>query len=304
MLELNGADAPAPEADLIKDGSEMTFMQDVIEASQDTPVIVDFWAPWCGPCKTMGPALEDAVTQAGGRVKMIKINVDENQNLAGQLRVQSIPTVFAFFEGKPVDAFQGAVPPSEIKAFVTKIADLGGEEDNGLDDAVAAAQDMLDQGEIDDAAQTFAAILGEDPAHPAAYAGLVKCHLSLGETEIALELIENVPAEIANDTGILAVKAQADLAANAVDAGETAELRAKLDADENDHQARLDLAMALVGAGEIESAIDELLEIFRRDREWNDGAAKTQLFKVFDSLGPIDPIAQTGRRKLSSMIFA
>lgn len=304
MLELNGADASAPAGDLIKDGSEMTFMQDVIEASQDTPVIVDFWAPWCGPCKTMGPALEDAVTQASGRVKMIKINVDENQNLAGQLRVQSIPTVFAFFEGKPVDAFQGAVPPSEIKAFVTKIADLGGEEDNGLDDAVAAAQDMLEQGEIDDAAQTFAAILGEDPAHPGAFAGLVKCHLSLGETEIALELLENVPAEIANDTAVLAVKAQADLAANAVDAGETAELRARLDADENDHQARLDLAMALLGAGETEAAIDALLEIFRRDREWNDGAAKTQLFKVFDSLGPVDPIAQTGRRKLSSMIFA
>lgn len=303
MLELNGADAPAPTDDLIKDSSEATFMQDVIEASQDTPVIVDFWAPWCGPCKTMGPALEDAVTQAGGRVKMVKINVDENQALAGQLRVQSIPTVFAFFEGKPVDAFQGAVPPSEIKAFVTKVADLGGEEDNGLDDAVAAAQDMFEQGEVNDAAQTFAAILGEDPAHSGAFAGLVKCHLALGETEQALELLENVPAEIANDTGILSVKAQADLAVNAVDAGETAALRAKLDADENDHQARLDLAMALLGAGETEAAIDELLDIFRRDREWNDGAAKTQLFKVFDSLGPIDPIAKIGRRKLSSMIF-
>ncbi|MBR9864554.1 MAG: thioredoxin [Rhodobacteraceae bacterium] len=304
MLELNGADASAPAGDLITDGSEATFMQDVIETSQTTPVIVDFWAPWCGPCKTLGPALEDAVTAAGGRVKMVKINVDENQMLAGQLRVQSIPTVFAFHEGKPVDAFQGALPPSEVKTFVEKIAALAGEPDNGLDDAVAAAEEMFEQGEIEDAAQTFAAIVEEDPSHAAAYAGLVKSYLALGAADQANALLENVPAAIAQDTAILAVKAQAELAATAADAGETAELRAKLDADENDHQARLDLAMALLGEGKTEEAVAQLLDIFRRDREWNDGAAKAQLFKVFDSLGPTDPVAQNGRRKLSSMIFA
>ena len=302
MLELNAGGTPA--TDLIKDSTEATFMQDVIDASQETPVIVDFWAPWCGPCKTLGPALEAAVTEAGGRVKMVKVNVDENQMLAGQLRVQSIPTVFAFFQGQPVDAFQGALPPSEIKTFVDKIAAMGGEPDNGLDDAVAAAEEMLEQGAAVDAAQTFAAILGEDPHHAAAYAGLVRANLAMEQGEQAQAMIANLPAEIADDPAILAVKAQVELAANAADAGETAELRAALDADADNHQARLDLAQALYAAGDGQAAVDHLLELFRRDREWNDGAAKTQLMTIFDALKPNDPVALNGRRRLSSMIFA
>jgi len=302
MLEL-GANAPA--GDLIKDVSEADFMVEVVEASKTVPVIVDFWAPWCGPCKTLGPALEAAVTAARGAVKMAKVNVDENQMIAGQLQVQSIPTVYAFWQGQPIDGFQGAVPGSEIEAFVERVVKAsGGDASGGLDDAVEAAEEMLAEGAASDAAQTFAAILGEDPNHAAAYGGLVRANIATGDLTQAEALLSAVPEDIADAPEIQAATAQLDLAKQAESAGPLDELRTAVEADENNHQARFDYAVALNAADNAEEAVNQLLELFRRDREWNDGAAKTQLFTVFEALKANDPVVLNGRRKLSSMIFA
>ncbi|WP_135503590.1 thioredoxin family protein [Roseovarius aestuariivivens] len=306
MIELGGQ--TTPQGDLIKDVSEADFMAEVIEASQTVPVIVDFWAPWCGPCKTLGPALEAAVTKAKGAVKMAKVNVDENQMIAQQLRVQSIPTVYAFWQGQPVDGFQGAIPPSEIDGFVDRVVQAAGgapgDEEDGLAEAVAAAQEMLEQGAATDAAQTFAAILQEDEKNAAAYAGLVSAHIAMDDLDQAEAILNGAPAEIAKTPELEACHAKLDLARQAAEAGPVSELRAKVEADENDHQARFDLAQALYASGQAGEAVDQLLELFRRDREWNDGAAKTQLFTVFEALKPNDPVVLNGRRKLSSMIFA
>ena len=304
MLEL-GQGTAAPADDLIKDVSEATFMQDVVEASQTVPVIVDFWAPWCGPCKTLGPALEAAVTAAGGAVKMAKVNVDENQMIAGQMRVQSIPTVYAFWQGQPVDGFQGALPPSEIDAFVKRVVEAGGgEQDGGLAEAVAAAEEMLENGEAQAAGETFAAILEEDQGNVAAFGGLARANIAMGALDQAEAVLNGTPAEFSDAPEIEAARAQLELARQAEHAGPVADLRAAVEANPDDHQARLDLAQALHAAGETEAAVDELLDLFRRDREWNDGAAKAQLFTIFDALKPNDPIVLNGRRKLSSMIFA
>jgi putative thioredoxin len=307
MFGLGQKDQPqeAPKGDLIVDGTDATFMADVIEASRTVPVIVDFWATWCGPCKTLGPALEAAVTKAKGRVKMVKVDVDRNQGIAGQLRVQSIPTVYAFWQGQPVDGFQGALPGSEVQAFVDKIAALGGEgDDGGLAEALEAAEAMLAEGAATDAAETFAAILQEEPVNAAAYGGLVRSYLALGEVDQAEAILNGAPAEISKSPELEAAHARIGLARQAANAGPVPELRAKVDADPADHQARFDLATALHAAGDVEAAVDELLELFRRDRDWNDGAAKTQLFTIFDALTPKDPIALNGRRRLSSLIFA
>ena len=310
MLELGGSqtpDQPAAAGDLIKDGTEATFMADVIEGSRETPVIVDFWATWCGPCKTLGPMLEAAVTAAKGKVRMVKIDVDKEQRLAGALAqqglpLQSIPTVVAFFGGQPVDMFQGAIPQSQIAEFVNKLAAMAG--DGGLGEAIEAAEEMLAEGAVTDAAQTFAAILGEEPENAAAMAGLARAHVAMEQLDQAEALLNNAPEAIANSPELEAVRAQIELARQAADAGPLAELSAAVEADPANHQARFDYALALHAAGQVDEAVEQLLELFRRDREWNDAAAKSQLFTIFDALKPTDPIAQKGRRRLSSMIFA
>ncbi|MDX5401541.1 MAG: thioredoxin [Rhodobacterales bacterium] len=301
MLEL-GQKQPAAGKAVIMDVNEAEFMAEVVDASMTVPVIVDFWAPWCGPCKTLGPQLEAAVEAAKGAVKMVKVNVDQNQRIAGQLRVQSIPTVYAFWQGQPVDAFQGAVPASEVQTFVRKLAELSG--DGGLAEAIEAAEAMLAEGAVDDAAQTFAAILEEDPVNVAAYAGLVRCHIAKGELDEAEAVLNGAPAEIAKSAPLDAVHAQLELARQAAGAGPVADLMAAVEADPSNLQARFDLALALQANNRMAEAVDALLEIFRRDREWNDGAAKQQLFTLFEALKPNDPVVLNGRRKLSSMIFA
>lgn len=301
MLIGQGA-APAP-GEIIKDVTEATFMADVIEKSMEVPVIVDFWAPWCGPCKTLGPALEAEVVKAKGRVVMAKVNVDENQMIAGQLRVQSIPTVFAFYKGQPVDAFQGALSASEIKKFIDKLTALSG-DDGGLGEALEAAEAMLAEGAFDDAAETFEAIIGEEAENPEAWGGLLRALLAGGKADQAAAILETVPAAIARSAPVEAARAQLQLARQAESAGPLDELRARVEADPADNQARFDYATALHAAGQVEEAVDQLLEAFRRDRDWNEGAAKAQLITIFDALTPTDPIAQKGRRRLSSLIFA
>lgn len=302
MLEFGQKPAKADAAVLIKDTSEATFAKDVIEASNEVPVIVDLWAPWCGPCKSLGPMLEKAVTAAGGKVRMVKINVDENQAISAQLRIQSIPTVFGFWQGRPVDSFQGALPESEIKAFIQRLAAMAG--DGGLTEAIDAAEAMLTQGAAVDAAQRFASILSQEPDNATAYAGMVRAHLAMGDLDQAEAILNGAPAEISSSKALEAANAQLNLARQAADAGPVTELRATVEANPDDHQARYDLANALHAGGQVEEAIAELLELFRRNRDWNEGAAKTQMFTIFDSLPPQDPIVLNGRRKLSSLIFA
>ena len=293
------------DVSVIKDVSEATFMQDVIEASKEKPVIVDFWAPWCGPCKTLGPQLEEAVKAANGAVTMAKVNVDENQMIAGQMQVQSIPTVFAFANGQPVDGFQGAVSGSEIKAFVDRVvAANGGEVENGLDSAIKSAEQMLIEGDFEAAIETFSAILEEDSANLKSYVGLIKSHLALDDLDQAEAILNGVPIEISQNPEFESVHAQIELAKQAREAGPINDLVFLVEKKPDDHDARFKLAQALHGAGQIEEAVDQLLELFKRDREWNDGAAKSQLLTIFEALEPNNAIVLSGRRQLSSMIFA
>ena len=301
MLELNQSNS---EEILIKDVNEDTFMDDVIEASKSSPIVVDFWAPWCGPCKTLGPALEAEVKATNGKIKMVKIDIDQNQNLASQMRIQSIPAVFAFVDGQPIDGFMGAKAPSELKVFIEKLLEKVTDDEGDLSEAIAVADEMLESEEFDDAAETFEAILGEDPNSSLAFVGLFKSKMGAKKINDAKKMLKEIPDTLKNKPEILALQAQIELTNQAEGIGELNELRKLLSTDINNHQVRFDLALALFTKGETSEAIQELLAIFRVDQEWNDDAARQQLFKFFDILGGEDPITLSGRRQLASMLFA
>ena len=301
MLELN---QPNAEEIHVKDVNEETFMDDVIEASKNSPIVVDFWAPWCGPCKTLGPALEAEVKATNGKIKMVKIDIDQNQNLASQMRIQSIPAVFAFVDGQPIDGFMGAKAPSELKSFIDKLLEKVTDDDGDLSEAIAVANEMLNAKEFNDAAETFEAILGEDPESALAFVGLFNARMGAKKINDAKTMLEEIPDALKNKAEILALQAQIDLSNQAEGVGEINDLRSTLTNDGNNHQARFDLALALFSKGETSEAIQELLTIFRVDQEWNDDAARQQLFKFFDILGSENPITLSGRRQLASMLFA
>jgi putative thioredoxin len=306
MEQLIGAAAELP-ADVIKDSDTPRFKADVIDASMKVPVIVDFWAPWCGPCKTLGPIIEKAVKEAKGAVRLVKINVDENQELAGQMRIQSIPAVYAFFQGRPVDGFVGAQPESQLKQFVARLAKIGGEAigPSPIDEAIEQAEEALASGDHGGASSIFSQVLEHEPENVKAVAGLARCLIAMGEFESAREFLDGQPAEVAKDTGVGAARTQLDLAEQSQKTvGKVPELRARIAANGKDFEARYELAEALFGAGEQEEAMDQLLAIMRVNRKWNDEAARLQLVKFFEALGPTDPLTLSGRRQLSSILFS
>lgn len=298
-----GPATPPAGADgaLIKDSDIRTFMQDVIEASKDVPVLVDFWASWCGPCKQLTPVLEKLVLQAGGLVKLVKVNADENQDLCQQLRVQSLPTVYAFKNGQPVDAFMGALPESQVKAFIEKLTD-GAKAP--LDQALEQGQAALAAGENDLALEIFKEIQAQDPANDTAISGILRAQIALGMLAEAEEVLTALPANLRVKADIEAAASALELAKEIGQTGDPADLRARLEANPKDNQARLDLALALFARNDAEGAIDELLELVRRDRAWNDEAARKQLVKVFDTLGGAHELTVAGRRRLSSVLFS
>jgi putative thioredoxin len=295
------ASSKAAPAGLIKDGTDKDFVADVIEASKAQPVIVDFWAPWCGPCKQLGPALEKAVLAAKGAVRLVKIDIDKHPVFAGQLRVQSIPMVYAFHGGRPVDGFNGALPESQVKAFVDKLAKLAGPVVSELDELLEIGKECLAEGDMGGAAQAFAQALQIEPKNLAAIGGLARCYLAGGDLERAGEAAAMAP-ETASNPDLDSVRAALKLAAAAP--SDTAEYDRRLAKDPNDHAARLELAKALAARGRLEAAADQLLTIIAADRDWNEGAARAQLLTVFEAAGPTSEVARQGRRRLSSILFS
>jgi putative thioredoxin len=300
---LGAATAPKGGAELIKNGSTATFMADVIDASHETAVIVDFWAPWCGPCKQLGPMLEKAVREAKGAARLVKIDIDQNQQLAQQMRIQSIPAVYAFKDGRPVDAFVGALPESQVKQFVARLA--GAKGPSPVEEAVTLAKAALAAGDTGRATTLFTQVLQHEPENVDALAGLARAAIVKKDLAKARQLLARVPSEATNHAEVTAARAGLELAeAGAKAQNAVGELRRRLERDPKDHQARFDLAGALFAAGDREPAIEELLDLVRRDRQWNEQAARRQLIKFFEAMGPTDPLTQSARRRLSSLLFS
>lgn len=291
---------------LVKDTTTQSFRADVLEESRRQPVLVDLWAPWCGPCKQLGPVLEKAVKAAKGKVKLVKLNIDEQQAIAAQLMsllgTQSIPTVVAFKNGQPMDAFQGALPESQVKAFIERVVGPVGPSD--AEAILAEAEAALKESDLEGAGQLFAEALSLEPENAAAIGGLARTLVMAGQVDQAREVLDRVPKGKENDPAVAAARAQLDLARQAQDLGDARELKARVEADPNDHQARFDLALALNAKGDRQGALDNLLEIVRRDRGWNEDAARKQLVQLFEAWGPKDPATLAGRRRLSSLLFA
>ncbi len=293
-------DGASRAAAAVKDVTTASFRDDVVAESMAQPVLVDFWAPWCGPCKQLGPVIERVVEAAKGRVKLVKMNIDDHPQIAGQLGIQSIPAVIAFSKGQPIDGFVGALPESQIAGFIERL--VGPVEDDAAARLEAAGK-LAETGDLAGAIDAYGAILVEDGENLHALAGIVRLYIELGNLDAARGYLEAVPDGKENDPAIVAVSAALDLAEQAAAIGDTSALEAAIVANPNDHQARFDLALALAGAGQREEATDALIEIIKRDRTWNDDGARVQLLQFFDAWGPMDDLTKAGRRKLSALLF-
>ncbi|MGH1378633.1 MAG: tetratricopeptide repeat protein [Alphaproteobacteria bacterium] len=292
--------------DVIFDVNAQDFEQRVMAASMQVPVIVDFWAPWCGPCKQLMPVLEKVVMAAGGKVLMAKINLDDNPELAQALRVQSVPMVFGFFQGQPIDAFSGVQPESKIREFVGKlISTANGAQPDAIDidAALKGAAQALNDNDASTAHAIYSQILQQDAQNVSAYVGLVRCFIAVGQIDQAIAMVDNAPEEISKSSAFAQARSAVELAQIVPDSS-LDDLRAKINANKDDHQARIDLAQGLFAAGEKKAAIDELLYSITMDREWGDEAARKELLKLFSAIGNADPITLAARRKLSSILFS
>ena len=303
ILDQGSGPAPQAAADLIKETTTQTFMKDVIEESKRQPVLIDFWAPWCGPCRQLTPILEKAVRAANGKVKLVKMNIDEHPTIPGQMGIQSIPAVIAFVNGQPADGFMGAVPESQISAFINKLT-AGMPGAPNIAEILKEAETVLAEGDPAMAAQIYAEVLAADATNIAALAGLAKCYVATGAIEQAKKTLAMVPESKRTDAAVRAVQASIDLAEQAKALGPLIELEQKVATNPLDHQARFDLATALNAAGKRAEATHHLLEIVKRDRKWNDDGARKQLVQFFDAWGPADEATVEGRKRLSTILFA